>query len=403
MRTFDKKTLYKNAHIIDPAQGIDAIGALLVEGDTISAIGSSITVDRDTEIIDLKGYLLTPGWIDIHSHVFDTVGDFCLPADVVGVHSGITTVADAGTSGLLTFNAFRETVVKPSKTRVYALLDPSLLYIATSDFIAHRLGFATSPKNQDMERAAAVIEENRDIVVGFKVRPTLKSGASSSPVMDTALPLAEKYDLPIMVHLGRFPADEVLPTEVLLKLLRPGDIITHAYQPRHGLYDAEGNLLPAAKTAIDRGVFLDVGHSGNDFSFKTARSGLAQGILPDTISTDLNCFNIDIIGSLALTMTKFMALGLSLTQVIERVTINPAKALRKTDEIGSLKPGLTADFTLAEQVDETAQLQDGNGGTLSVSQILKVRGVCRAGKFSWIDQMPFDEEMEPEAVLANSQ
>jgi dihydroorotase len=388
------RTLYRNAHLVDPSQGIDGAGELLVENGKVSEIGSHIKADRGVETVDLKGHLLTPGWIDMHSHVFDTVGDFCLPADVVGVQSGITTVADAGTSGLLTFSAFRETVVKSSKTRVYALLDPSLLYIATSDFIAHRLGFATNPKNQDIERAAAVIEENRDLVVGFKVRPTLKSGASSSPVMDTALPLAEKYDLPIMVHLGRFPADEVLPTEVLLNLLRPGDIITHAYQPRHGMYDVEGNLLPAAKRAIDRGILLDVGHSGNDFSFKTARSGLAQGILPDTISTDLNCFNIDIIGSLALTMTKFMELGLSLAQVIERVTVNPAKALRKTNVIGSLKPGMPADFTLAELVNEPADLQDGNGGILPVSQILKVRGVCRAGEFCWIDQMPFEHELE---------
>jgi dihydroorotase len=197
-----------------------------------------------------------------------------------------------------------------------------------------------------------------------------------------------------MVHLGRFPADEVLPTEVLLNLLRPGDVITHAYQPRYGLYDAEGQLIPAAKEAIDRGVLLDVGHSGYDFSFKTAQMGLDQGILPHTISTDLNCFNIDTVGSLALTMTKFMKLGLSLTEVIERVTINPAKALHREDEIGSLKPGMVADFTLAEIVDEETTLEDGNGGTLSVSQVLKVRGVCKDGSFSWINRMPFDPESE---------
>lgn len=394
------QTLYKNAHIIDPAQSIDGAGEILVEDGKVIAVGDRVTPTKSSaETVDLKGYLLTPGWIDLHSHVFDTVGDFCLPADVVGVQSGITTVADAGTSGLLTFAAFRATVVEPSKTRVYALLDPSLLYIATSDFIAHRLGFATSPKNQDIERAIEVIEANRDIVVGFKVRPTLKRGASSSPVMDAALPLAEKYNLPIMVHLGRFPADEVLPTEELLSLLRPGDIITHAYQPRYGLYDDEGNLIPAAKAAIAKGVFLDVGHSGNDFSFKTARSGMAQGILPHTISTDLNIFNLDIVGSLALTMSKFMELGLSLTEVIERVTLNPAKALKKESEIGTLKPGMVADFTLAELVDETAILQDGNGGTLPVSQVLKVRGVCRGGEFSWIERMPFDAELEPEPAI----
>ncbi|SRR5579883_1034447 len=390
-------TLFRNAHIIDPAQGIDGLGDLLVENGKVAAIGTHVAV-TDVETIDLSGQILTPGWIDIHSHVFDTVGDFCLPADLVGVQSGVTTVADAGTSGLLTFSALRETVVDRAQTRVYAFLDPSLLYIATSDFIAHRLGFATSPKNQDRERAAAVVEANRDIIVGFKVRPTLKSGETRSPVMDTALPLADQYNLPIMVHVGRFPADEVLPIDVLLDMLRPGDIITHAFQPRHGLYDAAGQLLPAAKRAIARGVMLDVGHSSSDFAFKTARSGLDQGILPHTLSTDLNCFNTEVIGSLALTMTKFMALGLTLAQVVERVTINPARALRKTDAIGSLRPGMDADFTLAELVPENAELVDGNGGILPVSAILKVRGVCRAGKFAPIRQMPFDYEPQTEAI-----
>ncbi|MBD2019566.1 amidohydrolase family protein, partial [Leptolyngbya sp. FACHB-36] len=169
--------------------------------------------------------------------------------------------------------------------------------------------------------------------------------------------------------------------------------------PHHGLYDRDSNLLPTAKRAIERGVLLDVGHSNSDFSFKTARSGLAQGILPDSISTDLNCFNFDVVGSLASTMTKFLGLGLSLSQVIERVTIGPAKALRKTNELGSLKPGMPADFTVAELVEQDAALSDGLGGTLQVSQVLHVRGVCRAGKFSRIEKMPFDAvESEPQPL-----
>ena len=376
-------TLYTNAHLIDPVMGINGAGEILVENGTVSAIARRIECsDRSVEKVDLCGLFLTPGWIDIHTHVFDSVGDFCLKADTVGINSGVTTVADAGTSGLLTFNAFRETVIKSAKTRVYTLLDPSLLYIATSDFIAHRLGFAASPKNQDIERAAAVVEANRDVIVGFKVRPVLPSGESRSPVMDVARTLADEYNLPIMVHLGRFPADDVLPTNVLLGMLHPGDIITHCYQPRHGLFDSKGNLLPAAKEAISRGVLLDVGHSSSDFCFDTAHSGLSQGILPSCLSTDLNCFNIDIVGSLALVMTKFLALGLSITEVVEKVTSGPAVALRKTDEIGSLKPGMSADFTVMELVDEEATLEDGRGGSIQVSQILKVRGVCRAGVFT---------------------
>lgn len=401
-------TLFKNATILDPAQGIAGAGEILVEDGRIAALtagkeryGSDVGTSAP-DVIDLKGLQLTPGWIDLHTHVFDTVGDFCLSADTVGIDSGVTTVVDAGTSGLLTFSAFRQTVVQPSKTRVYALLDPSLLYIATSDFIAHRLEIAASPKNQDVDRAAAIIQSNRDLIVGLKVRPVLRRGEARSPVMDAALTLAEMFDLPLMVHLGRFPADPVLPPDALLDLLRPGDIVTHCFQPRFGLFNSAGQLIPQAQAAIDRGIFLDVGHSNADFSIETARSALAQGLLPNSLSTDLNCFNLDIVGSLALVITKFLALGLSMVEVLERVTIGPAKALRKTDEVGTLKPGMPADFTVMEFVDEAATLEDGRGGTLQVSQVLKVRGVCRAGAFAWLpqDSHPQAHSSLPVSVLA---
>lgn len=392
-------TLYKNAHILDPVQGLDGLGDVLVETGKIAAIGQQLETSAETETVDLQGLVLSAGWIDLHTHVFDTVGDFCLSADQVGLASGVTAVVDAGTSGLLTFNAFRQTVVQTAKTRVYALLDPSLLYIATSDFIAHRLEIAASPRNQDIERAAAITEANRDIIVGFKVRPVLRKGETVSPVMEAGLALAEMFGLPMMVHLGRFPADPVLPPELLLPLLRPGDIVTHCFQPRFGLYDLQGQLIPEARDAIARGVLLDVGHSNADFSIATARSGLAQGILPDTISTDLNCFNLDVVGSLALVMTKFLALGLSLSQVVERVTANPAKAIARTDEIGSLKPGRVADFTLMELVDETGTLEDGRGGSMEVSQVLKVRAVCRSGAFSWLPDSPVASDITASTQL----
>ncbi|MEN9221517.1 MAG: amidohydrolase/deacetylase family metallohydrolase [Thermostichus sp. BF3_bins_97] len=381
-------TLFINAHLLDPAQGLDEIGQLRVEKGKIAAIGRHLPV-AGAEVIDLQGQLLTPGWIDIHTHVFTSVGDFCLPADEVGIRSGVTTVVDAGTSGTLTFPAFRETVAQRAQTRVYGLIDPSLLYIATSDFIAHRLGFAVDPKNQDLDRARQVIEEQREIIVGFKARPTVRIGETESPTLTSALILAEEYHLPIMIHLGRFPMDGVLDPSDLLDRLRPGDIVTHTYQPRFGLFDAEGSLLPAARRALDRGVLLDVGHSGSDFSFNTARLGLDQGIRPHTLSTDLNIFNTEIVVDLATTLSKFLALGLTLPEVIQAVTSAAARAIQKNDELGSLQVGREADLTVAELVAEEAELVDGRGGTLSVSQMLKVRGVCRAGQFQKIAHTPY--------------
>jgi dihydroorotase len=381
-------TLFVNAHLLDPAQGLDELGQVRVEEGKIAAIGPHLSREG-ADVVDLQGQLLTPGWIDIHTHVFTAVGDFCLPADEVGIQSGVTTVVDAGTSGTLTFPAFRETAAQTAQTRVYALIDPSLLYIATSDFIAHRLGFAVDPKNQDLDRAREVIEAHRQVIVGFKARPTVKLGETESPTLTSALILAEEYHLPIMIHLGRFPMDGVLDPSDLLDRLRPGDIVTHTYQPRFGLFDAEGSLLPAAQRALERGVVLDVGHSGSDFSFNTARLGLDQGIRPHTISTDLNIFNTEIVVDLATTMSKFLALGMTLPEVVRAVTGNAARAIQKSEQLGSLQVGRAADLTVAEMVQEEAELVDGRGGTLSVNQMLKVRGVCRAGQFQKIDHTPY--------------
>lgn len=398
-------TIFRNAYLIDSVQGIDGRGDVLVENGKIvgilqndRAIGKIVPIlvpQWDTQIIDLEGAYLTPGWIDIHTHIFNTIGDFCLPVDDVGIRSGVTTVADAGTSGILTFDAFRHTVINTAKTRVYAFMDPSLLYIATSDFIAHRLEIAANPRNQDVERAAAVVEANRDVIVGFKVRPVRRPGEWQSPVMEAARTLAERFSLPLMVHLGRFPQDDVVPPAELLPMLRAGDIVTHCFQPSHGLFDEGGNLIPAAQDAIARGVLLDVGHSNNDFSLELAKSAIAQGILPNTLSTDLNCFNIDTVGSLATVMTKFVNLGLTLEQVIERVTNFPAAAIQKSNEFGGFKPGQVADFTIFEWVDQEVTLEDGRGGRLPVSQMLKVKGVCRSGEYIAIERSPFEPEPEP--------
>ncbi|MFS8871633.1 amidohydrolase family protein [Synechococcus sp. R50.1] len=180
-------TLFINAHLLDPDQGLDEIGQLRVEEGKIAAIGRHLPV-CGAEVVDLRGQLLTPGWIDIHTHVFTSVGDFCLPADEVGIRSGVTTVVEAG----ITFPAFCATVASTAQTRVYALI-LTLLYIATADFIAHRLRLAVDWKNQDLDRARAVIETHRQVVVGRKARPTLKLGERESPTLTSALILGEEY------------------------------------------------------------------------------------------------------------------------------------------------------------------------------------------------------------------
>lgn len=397
-------TIFKNAHLLDPMQGIEGRGDVLVENGKIAgilqddrAIGKIVPIlvpQWDTQVIDLEGAFLSPGWIDLHTHTFSSIGDFCVPPDDVGIYSGVTTIADAGTSGVLTFDAFRRTVIDTAKTRVFAFIDPSLLYIATSDFIAHRLEIIANPRNQDVDRAAQVIEANRDVIVGLKVHPAFNRGENRSPIMDAARTLADRFSLPLMVNLGCYVPDEaLLSPEGLLALLKPGDIVTHCFQSQGGLFDHSGNLLVGARAAIDRGILLDVGYSQDHFSIEVARTALSQGILPNTLSTNLSRLNPDPTGTLAGVITRFVNLGMSLSQAVERVTIHAARALGKSEELGCFKPGMLADFTIFNWVEAATTLKDSNG-ILAVSQWLKVKGVCRSGEYTALERSPFDLETE---------
>jgi len=399
-------TIFRNAHLLDPMQGLEGRGDVLVENGKIvgvlqddSALGKIVPIlvpQWDTQIIDLEGAFLSPGWMDIHTHVFNTIGDFCLPADDVGIRSGVTTIADAGTSSILTFDAFRQTAIATAKTRVFSFMNPSLLYIATLDLIAHQLEIVANPRNQDIDRAAAVVEANRDVIVGFHVRPVRRAGDTVSPVLEAAKKLSEMFSLPLLVHLGHFPQDEAVPPAELLPQLKAGDIMTHCFQPNHALFDQDNKLLPVAKDAIDRGVLLDVGYSHADCSIETAKAAIAQGTLPNILSTNLNCSNVGLADSLAAVMTRFVNLGLSLSEVVERVTYQPAAAIGQSSQLGGFKPGQLADFTIFEWEDKPTALKDSSDGMMTISQLLRVKGVCRSGEYFHIERSPFDIKLQPD-------
>lgn len=389
-------TIFKNAHLLDPLQGVEGRGDVLIEhGKIVGILQDDLAIGKivpilvpqwDTQIIDLNGAFLSPGWIDLNTHVFHTIGDFCLPADDVGIHSGVTTIADAGSSGILTFDAFRHTAIDASKTRVFAFMDPSLLYIATADQIAHQLDLVGNPRNQNIDRAAAVIDANRDVVIGLNVRPVRRPGESGSPVLSTARTLAERFNLPLMVHLTGFAQEELIPLDELLGQLRGGDIINLSFHPQSGLFDASGKLSHAAQEAVNRGVLLNVSQSNQHFAPDAIKAAIAQGFLPHTVSTDLNRFNVTAAGGLATVMTYFVNLGMSLADVVERVTTQAAAAIGKSDLLGGFKPGQLADFTIFEWVDQPT------ASNSQTAQILKVRGVCRSGEYIYIERSPFDPE-----------
>ena len=372
-------TVVAGGRVVDPASAFDGIADVVIDDGRIAAIGPGLAAALPgAELIDAAGLLVTPGLIDLHVHVVPGLGDFCLHPDRVGVRSGVTTVVDAGTSGVATFGLARRWFEDPGvRTRVLAFMDPCQVYFATKDFICHKLEIANDLRNLDPASTAAALAEHADLVVGLKVRACYTDDPAVSPFLEAAKAVAG--DRPIMVHLGRFPHTPTISTSTLLDALRGGDVITHAFRGASGVLGSAGKVTSHFRDAVDRGLQLDVGHSGTDFRFAAARSLFEQGYLPTTISTDLNVFNVDHpVLSLAHTMTKIWSLDVPLPDVVAMTTTNPAALIGRSDTLGRLALGREADVSLLRIVDGPCSLSDGYE-TVEVDQRLEAVGCLRAG------------------------
>jgi dihydroorotase len=377
-------TIIRNGRVIDPATGLDGILDIVVQGDRIVAIGAEAgAIYPQGSVHDAAGCLVTPGLIDIHTHCFVGLGDFCLPADMMGVRSGVPVIVDAGTAGATIIGLARRAVIDhpATETKVFALMDPAQIYLANKGFICHYLNIAADERNLDLDVAREALDDNREIIVGFKVRATYTDDPKRSPFLAAAMLLAP--ELPVMVHFGEFPHTPVIDTDTLLAALRPGDIITHAFRGAGGMLGADGKAVPEFRDAVDRGVVVDIGHSGTDFRFREARRLFDQGYLPNTASTDLNVFNIGgPVFSLAENLTKLLALGVELPDVIAMATINVARAIQRQHELGSLRPGSAAEVSVLRlRTDGPFPVSDGFE-VLDAPVALEPVGCVRAG--SWI-------------------
>jgi dihydroorotase len=382
----------RNGRVIDPLRQFDGIADVVVVDDRIVAVGRSVgdrVVDAHpmAQVIDCAGLMVTPGFIDIHVHVMQGLGDFCVGADQVGVEMGVPIVVDGGTSGVATFDLARTAVIDHpyTATKVLAFMDPNQLYLATKDFICHKLEIANESKNLDLDSLMASMERNADVVIGLKARACHVGDPERSPFLEVAQTAA--VDKPVMVHLGRFPHTPVITPRALLRALRGGDIITHAFRGGGGMLDSTGKAIPEFRDAVDRGVVLDIGHSGTDFRFREARRLIDQGYLPDTISTDLNVFNIGgPVFSFAENMTKMFALGLDVGDVIAMATSNAARAIGRLDEYGSLGVGRSAEISVSRlRTDGPFPVSDGHETAVAPMAIEPV-GCVRGGR--WYEARP---------------
>jgi dihydroorotase len=377
------RVVLAGGRVVDPLSATDEVADVLVDDGTITAIGPVDDATRDAAtVVDCAGLLVTPGLIDLHVHVYPGLGDFCLHPDRVGVRQGVPTVVDGGTSGVATFGLARKWIDDPEvRTRILAFMDPCQIYFATKDFICHKLEIANDERNLDEESTAAMLAANEDVVIGMKVRACSTTDPEVSPFLDAAQRVAGEK--PVMVHLGRFPFTPTIPTRVLLQRLRGGDVITHAFRGASGVLDSSGAVTAEFKDAVDRGVRLDIGHSGTDFRFATARRLFEQGYLPTTISTDLNVFNVDApVVSLAETVSKVWALGVPLSDALAMATSAPAHVIGREHELGTLAPGRAAEVSVLRIDEGEFELSDGFE-TMTASQRLVPVGCLRAG--AWIE------------------
>ncbi len=337
--------LIRGGRVVDPSQDLDALRDVAITGGKIAKVESNIPSSQAREVINADGKIVTPGLIDIHTHVFPYVGPYGIEPDPYCLRRGVTTVVDAGTSGCFAFPAFRKFIIERAATRVR-----SLLHVVSIGMIAG--GTPNMGELEDLrycvpKLAVEAANKNRDLVAGFKIRFSRGyTGSNDYEGMKRAREAADEAQLPLMIHIGL----AYTPLPKLLALMKKGDVVTHSFNGRpNGIVDSSGKLLPEVIEARQRGVLFDVGHGAGSFSFDTMEQCLKQNFLPDTISSDLYSANIHgPVFDLVTTLSKFLLLGLDLRQVVERATVNAARVFDFGAEIGTLRPGAEADVSVLE-------------------------------------------------------
>jgi dihydroorotase len=363
-----------NGEVLDPSQKLRGKRDVGIRFGQIAAIAPSIPADRSVQRLDAGGKLVTPGLIDLHTHLCPYIG-IGLPADELVPITCTTTAVSAGDAGWQTWGAFRLLALPHSRTRLYAFLHIASIGLAGGLAPAEMLNIDYA----NVEGCAKVVAENPDTVLGVKVRITDSVvGQNGLEPLRRAIRAAELAGkgVRVMCHIGAAPGN----LSDLLDLLRPGDILTHAYSGAGNNTVQNGRLLPAALAAKQRGVIIDVGHGGGSFDFTVCEPALQQGMPPDTISSDIHAVSINTPGypTLPWVMSKFLALGMSLEDVVAKATVEPAKIIGHVPGLGTLEVGAPADIAIMDLVDGPVEFVDTRSnkrtGTKKLLPALTIRG-----------------------------
>lgn len=373
--------LIRGGRLIDPASGLDARLDLAVAAGKVAEVGPGIDPGSAAVVVDATGQIVTPGWIDLHTHVYHGVSHYGVDPDATCLPCGVTTVLDAGTAGSLTFEGMRRFVIDRAETRVLALVHISGLGLLSADDKHPGFGEAEHPFFLSVEGAVETARKHADVVLGIKVRlmrSISDNGRHELEALRQARAAADALGRPLMLH----PAASATPAATMLDALGPGDVFTHCYHGHSGnVLDEHGRLRPEVRAAINRGVLFDVGHGQGSFSYEMAARCLEQGLKPHTISTDLHTYNLDgPVYDMATTLTKFLLVGLDLPEVIGMVTATPAAWMGRAGAIGTLAVGAEADLVVAGLDEGDFALEDTMGEVRRTDRRLVVRRVYKAGR-----------------------
>jgi dihydroorotase len=364
--------------VLDPASGLEGPRDVAVRDGRIVAIEPTLPRAGARQLLDATGCYVAPGFIDLHTHVYWGVNYFGVEADPLCTATGVTTVVDCGSAGAVNFPGLRRYVVDTSRTRILAFVNVAQHGIQRTPATELRdLAYA------DPEGAAEQAQRHADVTVGIKVRMGVDMVADNGrEALRLALRSAEMANTRLMVHIG----GSAVPVEEIVDSLRPGDVVTHCFNGLdEAIVDERGTLRPAVLRAHERGVLFDLGHAGGMFAFDVARAALAQGLRPDALSTDAH---VGLLRpgarepgfGLPTVLTKFLALGWSLNEVVAACTIQPARAIGWDDRLGRLAVGREADVTVFRLRDGPVTLLDARNATVEGDRAVEPLWTIRAGE-----------------------
>jgi dihydroorotase len=371
--------LLKGGHVIDAKNNISEVRDLAISGGRIAAVAANIPAADARQTIDVSDLYVTPGLVDMHTHVFaasmnrEYLGENCVRPDGFTFRSGVTTVVDAGSSGWRSFGVFRDEIINKSKTRVFAMLN------IVGSGMGGRPDVEQNTKDMEPERTAEVAKRNSDVVVGIKVA---HYAGPEWIAVDRGVQAGELAHIPVMVDFATFRPERPFQ-DLVLKHLRPGDIYTHTYLSAVPMLDDQNHVLPYLFEAKKRGIIFDVGHGAGSFSWRQAIPAVKQGFLPDSISTDLHTDSMNAgMKDMLNVMSKFINMGMSLDQVTACSTWHPAREIHH-EELGHLSIGAAADIAVLRLVKGDFGFVDSARLRMKGSQKLIAEMTLRDGRVVW--------------------